>query len=138
MTNLTLKSASTIMSKMTLLTVLFFFSQLTYASKPNPKYISEVQTGTITSSSAIIGFQVQGIATDSLKVMWSIDQKNWSSVTITPDNTFVQISNILPQTKYYYKIFTKMGEMTTAMSPTYVFITPSQKKETNQDMASAH
>jgi hypothetical protein len=137
MTNLTLKSASAVTFKMTLLSVLFFFNQIMFASNPNPKHISEVQTGTITSNSAVIAFQLPYATTDSIKIIWSIDKKNWSSVVINAGETFVQISNILPHTKYYYKVFTKMGETTTAMSPTYAFITPAEKRENAQDIASA-
>ena len=137
MTNATLKFASAVSFKMTLLSVLFFFSQLTYASNPNPKHISEVQTGTITSNSAVIAFQLPYSANDSIKIIWSTDKKNWSSVMVNAGETLVQISNILPHTKYYFKVFAKMGETTTAMSSTYAFITPEEKRENAQDIASA-
>lgn len=145
MTTSTFNIANTIINKMALLSVILFLNsaikltaQNTNHHNPKLALISEIQTGTITSNSAIIGFQVPDHVTDSIKVMWSKDKINWSSVTVYADETFIKISNILPHTKYYYRIYTKMREVTTAMSPTYVFITPSEKRETSQDIASVN
>jgi hypothetical protein len=145
MTTSTFNVANTIINKMTLLSVIFFLTSAIMltaqnSNNRNPKLalISEIQTGTVTSNSAIIGFQVPDQVTDSIKVMWSTDKKNWSSVTVYADETFIKISNILPHTKYYYRIYTKMREVTTAMSPTYVFITPSEKRVSSEDIASVN
>ena len=145
MTTSTFNVANTIINKMTLLFVIFFLTSAIMLTAQNsnkhnskPALISEIQTGTITSNSAIIGFQVPDQVTDSIKVMWSTDKKNWSFVTVYADETFIKISNILPHTKYYYRIYAKMREITTAMSPTYVFITPSEKRESSQDIASVN
>jgi len=144
MTNSTLKSASAATFKMTLLSVFFFLNsaiiitaQSSYECNPKLTLISEIQTGTITSNSAIIGFQIPDAVTDSVKVLWSTDKKNWSSITVLADETFIKISNILPHTKYYYRVYTKMREVTTSMSPTYAFITPVEKRESIRDIASA-
>ncbi|MBK8516039.1 MAG: fibronectin type III domain-containing protein [Saprospiraceae bacterium] len=143
MTNSTFKSATTFLSKMTFFSVFFLLNsaiiltaQTSYEYNSKLTLISEIQTGTITSNSAIIGFQLPDAVTDSLKVLWSTDHKNWTTITVKADQTFIKISNILPHTKYYYKVYSINREITTAMSPTYAFITPSDKREISQEIAS--
>lgn len=145
MTTSTFTSAATKINKIKLLHLVFFCfylaimtAQKTSVNNPVKTRIFEVNTGSVTCNSAVIGFQILEQAGRTIQVLWSTDKIHWSSVSVSDRRTFARIVNILPNTRYFYKLYTVQDKTVTSFSPTFSFFTPSVKNQQNWDLALSH